>query len=61
MDHMTQMYRDAEKLVDDPKEVARLNKVIAALDSIIRNDQCPVLRAACRARYLEITDGKPIA
>ena len=61
-DHMGEMYAAAEALIDAPdqKEALRERLVIAALDSIIRNDSCPVLRAACRARYLEITDGRPI-
>jgi hypothetical protein len=55
------MLNAAEALIDaDKKEALRENLVIAALDSIIRHDNCPVLRAACRARYLEITDGRPL-
>jgi hypothetical protein len=57
-DHQTQMYRDVVKMAEDPKEAFRVSLIIAALDNIIRHDDCRVLRAACRARYLEITDGK---
>jgi hypothetical protein len=59
-DHHTAMLDAALKLEEDPKEAWRKSLIIAALDNIIHHDDCPVLRAACRARYLEITDGKPI-
>jgi len=59
-DHHTAMLDEALKLVEDPKEAWRQSLIIAAIDSIIRHDDCPVLRAACRARYLQITEGKSL-
>jgi hypothetical protein len=60
-DHFLEDYRAAEALATDQKEALRLSLIIASLSNIIQHDQCPVLKAACRARYLEITDGKPLS
>lgn len=32
--------------------------ILAALENLMKYDECAVLRAACRARYLDLTDGK---
>ncbi|PAQ03688.1 hypothetical protein LRP31_25680 [Mesorhizobium mediterraneum] len=32
--------------------------ILAALENLMKLDECPVLRAACRARYLDLTDGR---
>lgn len=45
------------KVVPRDKEAWRLSVVLAALESLMKFDECAVLRAACRARYLDLTDG----
>lgn len=44
----------------EQKEAWRLSLIIAALSNIMSHDTDPVLRAACRARYLDLTDGKAL-
>ena len=61
-DHMTEMYAEATALADndnpDKREAWRLSLLIAALSNIMSYDTDPILRAACRARYLDLTDGR---
>lgn len=47
------------RIVPRDKEAWRLSLVLAALESLMKYDECAVLRAACRARYLDLTDGDP--
>lgn len=47
------------RVVPRDKEAWRLSVVLAALESLMKYDECAVLRAACRARYLDLTDGDP--
>ncbi len=65
-DHIGADLRAAMALADgandnDRREAWRLSLVIAALANLVRYDTDPVLRAACRARYLDLTDGKPMS
>ena len=64
MDHLTKDLNAALTLVpdaaSDKREAWRLSLVIAALSNLMSHDTDPVLRAACRARYLDLTDGKPM-
>lgn len=57
---VTQFPRPPAIPVEDQKEAWRLSLVIAALSNLMSHDTDPVLRAACRARYLDLTDGKPM-
>lgn len=45
------------RLVQRDKEAWRLSVVLAALESLMKYDECAVLKAACKARYLDLTDG----
>lgn len=45
-------------IVPRDHEAFRLSLILAALESLMKYDECAVLRAACRARYLDLTDGK---
>lgn len=61
-DRLLEDYRAAEALADTANDNDRRERlVVEALWGIIQHDTDPVLRAACRARYLEITDGKPMS
>lgn len=46
------------RIVPRDQEAFRLSLILAALESLMKYDECAVLRAACRARYLDLTDGK---
>lgn len=48
--------RETER--SDLKELLRQSVVLAALENIIKLDNEPCLRAAARARYLDLTDGR---
>lgn len=48
----------APRIVPRDGEAWRVSLVLAALESLMKYDECTVLRAACRARYLDLTDGK---
>lgn len=43
---------------DELKALLRQSVVLGALEEIMKLDDCQVLRAACRARYLDMTDGR---
>lgn len=43
---------------DGLKALLRRSVVLAALEEILKLDDCPAFRAAARARYLDLTDGK---
>ena len=45
-------------IVPRDKEAWRISLILAALENLMKYDECAVLRAACRARYLDLTDGK---
>lgn len=61
-DHIAASLRASMALADGANDNDRREKlVIEALWAVIHYDTCPVLRAGCRARYLEITDGKPLS
>ncbi|WP_181175722.1 hypothetical protein [Mesorhizobium sp. B2-3-4] len=51
------MIRPTLHIVSDAKEAFRLSLILAALENLMKYDECAVLRAACRARYLDLTDG----
>jgi hypothetical protein len=53
---MTDDYAAATALAEG-RDAWRASLILAALDNIIRYDTDPVLKAACRARSLELTDG----
>lgn len=61
-DHMTEMYAGAMAAVPVTKADLKLmlvkSVILASLENLMKHDDCPVLRAACRARYLDLTDGK---
>jgi hypothetical protein len=42
----------------DLKDMLKQSVLLAALENIMKLDSCPVLRAAARARYLDLTDGR---
>lgn len=42
----------------DLKAMLRQSVLLAALENLMQYDTDPVLRAACRARYLDLTDGR---
>lgn len=46
------------RVVPDNHEAWRLSLILAALENLMKYDTDMVLRAACRARYLDLTDGK---
>ena len=55
--------QEAQKLAEpsegrDLKALLRQSVILAALENIMKLDECPVLRAAARARYLDLTDGR---
>lgn len=43
---------------EDLKETLRQSVILAALENLMKLDSDPVLRAAARARYLDLTDGR---
>lgn len=43
---------------DELKALLRQSVVLGALEEIMKLDDCQVLRAAARARYLDLTDGR---
>ncbi len=43
---------------DELKAMLRQSVILAAIESILKHDTDPVLRAAARARYLDLTDGR---
>lgn len=60
-DHIAADLRASCALADQANDNTRRERlVIEALSNIIQHDTCPVLRGAARARYLEITDGRPL-
>jgi len=42
----------------DLNEMLQKSVVLASLENLMKLDECPVLRAAARARYLDLTDGR---
>ncbi len=46
------------RVVPRDAEAWRVSLILAALENLMKYDECAVLRAACRARYLDLTDGK---
>jgi len=64
MDHLTAAYAQAEALYDgsagraELKALLQRSVLLAALENVAKLDTDPSLKAACRARYLDLTDGK---
>ncbi|RWO34776.1 MAG: hypothetical protein EOS10_00285 [Mesorhizobium sp.] len=42
----------------DLKEMFQKSVILASLENLMKLDTDPVLRAAARARYLDLTDGR---
>lgn len=47
-----------EDIRQDLRDRMRMSLILAALENIIKHDDEPSLKAACRARYCDLTDGK---
>jgi hypothetical protein len=62
-DHHLDMLNAAEALIDAPdtradlKTLLRRSVLLAALENVAKLETDPSLKAACRTRFLELTDG----
>lgn len=58
-DHLLEDYRAAEALADgNLRERFRLSLVLSALENLVKHDTDPAFKAAARARYVDLTDGR---
>lgn len=60
-DHIAADLRASMALADGAPDLRQMlirSVILSSLEYLVKYDDCPVFRAAARARYCDLTDGK---